>query len=203
MVLERTVKELNGDSWLELDEMQPETKQVMSSRSFGSRVDNLADLEEAISYHSTMACARMRKKGMCAQMVYVFIQNSPFDEAEYYAVSRTIGLPSPTSDTMKIANAELWCLKKIYKPKVYYQKSGVMLMDLVPEGGQQLNILGYSNNNEKSKILMETINKVKKKYSRGTIKLASEGVNKAWAMNREFKSPNYTGSWNELPVIGR
>ncbi len=72
-LVERTVRELNGDSWLELDEMQPETKQVMSSRSFGSRVDNLVDLEEAISYHSTMACTRMWKKGMYAQMVYVFI----------------------------------------------------------------------------------------------------------------------------------
>ena len=43
---------------------------------------------------------------------------------------------------------------------------------------------------------------VNKKYFRGTIRLASEGVNKSWAMNREFKSPNYTGSWKELPTIG-
>lgn len=202
VVLERTVRELNGDSWLELDEMQPETKQVMSSRSFGSRVTSLSDLEEAVSYHSTMASARMRKKDMYAQMVYVFIQNSPFDKAEFEPLHRTIGLPSPTNDTMKIANAALWCLKKIYKPNVYYQKCGVMLMDLVPEGGQQLDIFGYSNDNEKSRVLMETMDKVNKKYSRGTIRLASEGVNKAWAMNREFKSPNYTGDWNELPVIG-
>lgn len=203
VVLERTVRELNGDSWLELDEMQPESKQVMSSRSFGARVDNLADLEEAVTYHSTMAAERMRKKGLYAQMVYVFIQNSPFDEAEYYAASRTIGLPSPTNSTMKIANAALWCLKKIYKPNVYYQKCGVMLMDLVPEGGQQLDIFGYSKNDEKSRVLMETMDKVNKKYARGTIKLASEGINKSWAMNRNFKSPNYTGDWNELPTIGK
>ena len=203
VVLERTVRELNGDSWLELDEMQHETKQVMSSRSFGARVDNLADLEEAVSYHARMASERMRKKGLYAQMVYVFIQNSPFDEAEFYASSRTIGLPSHTNSTMKIANAALWCLKKIYKPNVYYQKCGVMLMDLVPAAGQQLDIFGYSQGDEKARVLMETMDKVNKKYSRGTIKLASEGVSKTWAMNREFKSPNYTGDWNELPVIGK
>ena len=120
VVLERTVRELNGDSWLELDEMQPEAKQVMSSRSFGTRVDNLTELEEAVSYHSSMAGERMRKKGLYTQVVYVFIQNSPFDEAEFYAASRTIGLPAPTNSTMKIAHAALWCLKKIYKPNVYY-----------------------------------------------------------------------------------
>ena len=203
VVLERTVRELNGDSWLELDELQPESKQVMSSRSFGARVDNLTDLEEAVSYHCTMAAERMRKKGLYTQMAYVFIQNSPFDEAEFYAASRTIGLPSPTNSTIKIANAALWCLKKVYKPNVYYQKCGVMLMDLVSEGGQQLDIFGYTQNDEKSRVLMETMDKVNKKYSRGTIKLASEGINKSWVMNREFKSPNYTGDWNELPVIGK
>lgn len=203
VVLERTVRELNGESWLELDEVQPEAKQVMSSRSFGSRVDNIAELEEAISYHSSMASERMRKKGLYAQMVYVFIQNSQFDKAEFEPLNRTVSLPSPTNDTMKIANAALKALKQIYKPNVYYQKCGVMLMDLVPEGGQQLDIFGYSNDNEKSRVLMETMDRVNKKYSRGTIKLASEGLNKSWAMNRQFKSPNYTGDWNELRVIGQ
>ena len=49
---------------------------------------------------------------------------------------------------------------------------------------------------------MAAMDRINKKYSKGTIKLASEGVDKAWAINRNFKSPNYTGSWKELPVIG-
>ena len=40
---------------------------------------------------------------------------------------------------------------------------------------------------------METMDKVNKKYARGTIKPAAEGVNKSWVMRREFKSPNHTG----------
>ena len=167
VVLERTVKELNSESWLELDELQPEAKQVMSSRSFGTRVDNLTELEEAVSFHATNASERMRKKGLYAQAVYVFIQNSPFDQAEYYAASKVIALPSPTNNTIKIANAALWSLKKMYKPNIYYQKAGVMLMDLVPESSQQLDIFGYSKNDAKSSVLMETMDQVNKKYSRG------------------------------------
>ena len=78
-----------------------------------------------------------------------------------------------------------------------------MLMDLVPNGGQQMDIFGYSNDDEKANVLMETMDKVNKKYSRGTIKLASEGVNKSWVMRRALKSPNYTGNWHELPIIGK
>ena len=203
VVLERTVKELNSESWLELDELQPEAKQVMSSRSFGTRVDNLTELEEAVSFHATNASERMRKKGLYAQAVYVFIQNSPFDQAEYYAASKVIALPSPTNNTIKIANAALWSLKKMYKHNVYYQKAGVMLMDLVPKAGQQMDIFGYSKNDVKSSVLMETMDQVNKKYSRGTIKLASEGVKKSWVMRRALKSPNYTGNWRELPIIGK
>ena len=203
VVLERTVKELNGESWLALDEMLLEAKQVMSSRSFGTRVDNMAELKEAVSFHATSAGERMRKKGLYTQAVYVFIQNSPFDQAEFYAACKVIALPAPTNSTIKIANAALWALKKIYQPNVYYQKSGVMLMDLVPEAGQQMDIFGYSKDGEKSRVLMETMDKVNKKYSRGTIKLAAEGVNKSWVMRRAFKSPNYTGDWRELPMIGK
>jgi DNA polymerase V len=47
------------------------------------------------------------------------------------------------------ANAALWLLKKMYRPGVYYQKAGVMLSDLVPEGGQQTDLFGFSSGSNK------------------------------------------------------
>ena len=47
--------------------------------------------------------------------------------------------------------------------------------------------------------LMGALDSINQKYSKGTIKLASEGVRKAWVMKRGMNSPNYTGDWNELP----
>ena len=44
------------------------------------------------------------------------------------------------------------------------------------------------------------MDQVNKRYAQGTIKLASEGVNKSWVMCRALKSPNYTGNWRELPI---
>lgn len=35
-------------------------------------------------------------------------------------------------------------------------------MDLVSEGGQQLDIFGYSQNDERAKVLMETMDKMNK-----------------------------------------
>lgn len=200
VVLERTVRELNGESWLSLEEMLPEAKQVMSSRSFGYRLSTLDELREPISFHASNAAARMRKKGLYANAVYVFVQNSPHDEAEYYGPSLVIPLPAPTGNAMQITNAALWGLKMIYKKDVYYLKGGVMLMDLVPAGSQQTDLFGYSKQDDKTSNLMTTMDRINNKYSRGTIKLASEGVNKSWAMRRELKSPDYTGSWSDIPT---
>lgn len=199
VLMERTVKELNGEPWLELDEMLQESKQVMSSRSFGARVTELQDLEQAISFHAANAAQRMRKQGLSANVVYAFIQNSPFDQAEYYGGSLTVALPAPTDCTLQINRAALWLLKQMYKPDVYYQKAGVMLMDLVPNEGRQSDLFGYTKEDSKSSELMGTVDRINKKYERGAIRLASEGVQKAWAMRRSFKSPNYTGDWKELP----
>lgn len=199
VLLERTVKELNGEVWLELDDMRPEAKQVMSSRSFGSRVTAKEDLEQAISFHAANAAQRMRKQGLSANAVYAFIQNSPFDQADHYAPSLMVSLPSPTDCTLQINNAAIWLLKKIYKPDVYYQKAGVMLMDLVPSEGRQTDLFGYSQGEPKATALMSTIDKINQKYSRGAISLASEGIRKSWAMRRNYKSPNYTTDWKELP----
>lgn len=201
VLLERTIKELNGESWLELDETLPEAKQVMSSRSFGARVNAVADLEQAISYHAANAGERLRKHGLYANMVYVFIQNSPFDKAQYYGASRVVALPSPTDCTLQITRVALWLLKQINKEGIYYQKAGVMLMELVPACAQQKDLFGGNLHDTKKSNLMATLDSINNKYTKGNIKLASEGVDKVWAMRRSFKSPNYTGDWNELPKV--
>jgi DNA polymerase V len=91
-------------------------------------------------------------------------------------------------------------LQRIFQPAVYYQKAGVMLLDTVPGGDRQTDLFGYTERDEKSESLMSVMDKINNKYSRGTIWLASEGVDEAkdWTMQRNFKSPNYTGDWGEL-----
>lgn len=93
-----------------------------------------------------------------------------------------------------------WCLKKMYQPEVYYQKAGVMLSELVPQGGQQADLFAYSSTSNKSGRLMVMVDGINSKYRRSTIHLASEGVDRTWSMRRSFKSPNYTEDWNELPA---
>lgn len=202
VLIERIIMELNGEAWLDMLSAPAVAKQVMSSRSFGDRVTRLQDVQEAVSFHATNAGQRLRKHGLYVNVVHCFIQNSPFDEKPFYQ-SRAVALPSPTDSTFKIAEAALWMLKHMYVPGIRYQKAGVMLMELVPEAGQQTDLFGYSSGQPQSNNLMETVDSLNSKYGRGTIRLASEGVKQAWGMRRNKKSPNYTCDWADLPVIGK
>ncbi len=198
VLLERTVRELNGEVWIEMEDELPEAKQVMSSRSFGVRASTIEDLTQAVAFHAGIAAERMRSKGLFANGVYVFAQNSPHDQAEFYPGQISVGFPAPTNSTPKITQTALWLLKKIYRPGIYYQKCGVMLLDTLPGGLLQNDMFGFSDNDPKSQALMAVMDKINQKYAKGTITTAAEGGEKPWQMRRSFKSPNYTGDWADL-----
>ncbi|WP_231587200.1 Y-family DNA polymerase [Methylophilus sp. TWE2] len=198
VLLERTARELSGEVWIEMEDELPEAKQVMSSRSFGVRASTMEDLSQAIAFHAGIAAERMRSKGLYANGVYVFAQNSPHDQADFYPGQLAVGFPAPTNSTTKITKAALWLLKKIYRPGIYFQKCGVMLLDTVSSGGLQSDMFGFTEGDPKSEALMEVIDRIKQKYPNSPVKSASEGKVQAWKMQRNYLSPNYTGNWNDL-----
>ena len=66
---------------------------------------------------------------------------------------------------------------------------------------RQTDLYAYSSAKNRSGRLMDTVDKINGKYRRSTIHLASERVNRTSSMRRSFKSPNYTGDWDELPAV--
>jgi DNA polymerase V len=198
VLLERTARELSGEVWIEMEDELPEAKQVMSSRSFGVRASTMEDLSQAIAFHAGIAAERMRSKGLYANGVYVFAQNSPHDQAEYYSGQLSVGFPAPTNSTTKITKTALWLLKKLYRPGVYYQKCGVMLLETVSKGGLQSDMFGFTKGDPKSEALMEVLDRIKQKYPNSPVKSAAEGKVQAWRMQRNYLSPNYTGDWSQL-----
>ncbi|HAL43900.1 MAG TPA: hypothetical protein DCO84_03285, partial [Methylophilaceae bacterium] len=62
IVLEKTVRELNGVMCMELKDIEEPNKEIMVSRSFGKRVDDKQSLIEAVTSYTTRAAERMRKQ---------------------------------------------------------------------------------------------------------------------------------------------
>lgn len=202
VVMEKTIRELNGVVCIELEEVTPAKKQIVSSRSFGKPVEDLDSLSESVSLYMTRAAEKLRKQSSYAGALHVYIRTSPFKlDQPFYSNGYTVALPSPTDDTRQLVSVALWVLKRLYRSGYQYAKAGVMLNELVPAQGCQADLFARPTSNIKTANLMLAMDSINKKMGRESIKLASEGFKRPWKMKQENKSQNYTTHWDELLLV--
>jgi DNA polymerase V len=202
VVMAKTVSELNGTVCIELEEIAPPRKQILSSRSFGQPVRDYNSLAEAITLYMSRAAEKLRAQDSLAGLLHVYIRTNPHKpDNPQYANGMTISLPSPTDDTLQLVKTALWVLKRLYKPHYAYAKTGVYLSDLIPRTSAQTDLFTQAQPTSRSQNLMSTIDQINSKMGRATIKLGSEGMSYSWKMRSSRKSLNYTTSWNGLLSI--
>lgn len=198
----RTVLELRQIPCIALEEAPPPARSLVCSRSFGTRIESLASLEEAVSAYVQRAGEKLRRKGLVAGAVQVFLETNRFQPGPRYAANRCRALPAPTADTLALQRPALEILREIHKPGYRYQKAGVILLDLSPAGGRQLSFLEpHGEEKARRDRLMRVMDRVNAAHGRGALTLAASGLgSKDWHMRQERRSPRYTTSWAELPV---
>lgn len=202
VVIEKTIRELNGTVCIELEEVNPPKKQILSSRSFGVPVTDMDGLSESISLYVSRAAEKLRRQQSYAGSIYVYIRTSPFKGHDrQYSNGMTIPLPSPTDNTTKLVSVALWALKQLYRPGYHYAKAGIMLGDLVPATAIQTDLFSTMQPNTKSERLMQAMDMINRKMGKESIKVASEGFKRPWKMKQENKSPSYTTRWDEILKI--
>ena len=195
IVLEKTVRELNGTMCIELKDVEEPNKEIIVSRSFGRRVKDKQELIEAVTSYTSRAAERMRKQSSVATSLYIYIRTSPHDDKKQYANGVNIPLFQSSDDTMVLTNAALLGLDYIYREGFDYQKAGITLCNLTSKYKVQDHLFNDTISHSRMKI-MDAINQKWK----GKLKLGSEGVTKEWEMKANFKSRNYTTNWDQLMI---
>jgi nucleotidyltransferase/DNA polymerase involved in DNA repair len=74
VVLERMVLELRGIACLDLEEMTPNRKSLIASRSFGRSIESLRELEEAVAVYAARAAEKMRGQKLATANIAVWIE---------------------------------------------------------------------------------------------------------------------------------
>lgn len=204
---ERMFRELNGIPCLELEEMPPDRKGVMASRSFGSPVETLDELEEALANHVARSSQKIRRYGLLATRMEVFLRTNRFrkDDPQYYP-SIGITLDRPTNSTAELMAAARDLLHQIYRHGFRYKKTGVQLLNLVAEDEYQPELFDRPKARINVDRIVDEINRrlgdpknpVITRAAQGVERLGGEG--RGWKMRAERHSPHYTTDWRELPV---
>ncbi len=204
----RIQKELSGIACFPLQSSHNRnSKSILTSRSFGTRIKSLEELEAALANFVATAAQKLRKKNLHTRNIIVFIRGVDQDKPDFdynkdwhgKSISHEISLVSSSNYTPELIKAAKQALKKIYQPGFYYKKAGVLFTNLSDASSLQLNFGDRTDHAKQKQIntLVDSINK-----DLGINSLYWMSMEKTtWLPNKSFSSPNYTTSWNDLAII--
>jgi len=199
VLIEKTQRELQGTACIDLQEAVPDKQQIISSRSFGNTVTDVAVLKDAMSTFVANACVKLRAQGSHAALLQVFLHTNRFrKDLPQYNPCITVPLPQPTNDSLVVNRWADYLVGRMFKPEYAYKKAGVMLGDISPVGRYQTDWLEPAQATDTR--LMHTLDKLNHRYGRGTVKVSTQGAHQGWQMRQERKSPNYTTDWAKVPL---
>jgi DNA polymerase V len=204
MVIERLCYELRGVSCLKLEEVAPAKQQIIASRSFGKLVTSQTELAQSVATHAARAAEKLRSQDSVTGALTVFIQTNPFKQNEpQHHQSITIPLADATDNTLTLTNAALAGLRQIYQPHFRYKKAGIILNLISDKPTIQQSLFEDVQSKGKSASLMKAVDAINTRFGNAVIRSAAAGTNntkQAWQMRSNNRSPNYTTSWDELPI---
>lgn len=198
----RTVWELRGVPCIPLDELPAPKKGIVSSRSFGRTVERPEELREAVSAYTARAAEKLRAQKSVAGSITVFLSTNRFREDDpQYSTGVACRLPVPSSYTPRLIHVACRLLDRIYREGYRYKKAGVMLYEIMPEGDAQLDLFSGFRDTDRTRRLMQAVDRVNRTMGRHTVRFAAEGIAVPWRMRREFLSGRFTTRWDEIPVV--
>lgn len=199
IVLERTVRELNGESCAQLAVQPQNKKQIVSSRSFGRKVSTVNELMEAVASYTEKAAFKLRRQKSQCQQISVTIETSRFIDEQARA-TRLMVLPYPTNDSRLLIESATTLCRQMFVLGKLYAKAGVCLMDITDTSNEQHDFFTESQP-AKTTELMATLDNINSRFGQGQVFIARQGILQSWKMQRAFKSPCYTTRLSEIPII--
>jgi len=201
VVLERTTRELRGESCLAMETLPASKKQIVVSRSFGTPVLALEQIQAALASFVVRAAEKLRYERQSARQLTVFMRTNPFKPQQpQYSNSTTHTLAQPTQDSRELLALTRSLSERIFRAGYHYNKAGVMLGDFYQPGVFQASLFETNEHKPKRRALMNVLDKVNGRKT-GALYFASQKTSSAWHMKRERLSPAYTTRWAEIPQV--
>jgi len=193
--MERMIQELRGQPCLSFEQVPPAKKSILNSRTFGRGITDYKDVKEALAYHATRCCEKLRKQASMASAITLYLYGRKDKNNYYYRPHQTVVLPEASDDTGIFVQAVEKGLQHMYRSGQEYKKAGIMLTGLVSRNGYQPDLFHHVQSRPK---LMSSVDRINTRFGKDMVKFASLGFQKKWAMRANSKSPMYTSRWSDI-----
>ncbi|GME47174.1 MULTISPECIES: translesion error-prone DNA polymerase V subunit UmuC [unclassified Pantoea] len=201
VIVERTTRELNGESCIALEDAPPPKQHILNSRSFGERVIKLEDMQQAIVLYATRAAEKLREQNSRCRHISVSIATARHGDEPQYSNAASRICDYPTNDTRDIIESALSGLNTIWQEGYRYAKAGVMLGDFYQSGVAQFDMFSEQQPRANADALMAALDCINRS-GKGKVFFAGQGDrDSSWQMKREMLSPRYTTRLKDIPSI--
>ncbi|CAM7446640.1 translesion error-prone DNA polymerase V subunit UmuC [Morganella morganii] len=200
VITERTLRELNGEPCIKLEEVRKVKQQILCSRSFGIKVTDIVTMRKAVCEYAERSAEKLREEKQRCRMIGLFVQTSRHANGPDYANSANISLEYPSCDTRDIINAATRALDSIWCDGYRYYKAGIILSDFTDSAVTQFDMFATRQPFKNSDELMKTIDTINNS-GLGRVWFAGKGSDSGYKMKREMLSPAYTTNFSQLPVV--
>lgn len=206
VVLERTLREIQGVSCLPVESVPKPKEQILRSRSFSHATNDRSVLLSSVSTHMTEVARQLRHEKAEAKKAGVFFLTSPFKENEpWHAAEPVTELTLPTSDTMRLVEVACRLVEAHWRPGFRYCKAGAFVTDLIPEGScsvtGSLFDLPDEERDAARRRLMECLDDLTRRFGKGAWKIGSSGLADGWQMKRDRLTPAYLTRWADIMTV--
>lgn len=197
----KTVKELRGTPCIPMELVRPDKQGILTSRSFGIPVDDIARLKEAVATFTVRCAEKLRKQHSCAHYLLVFIHTDRFKPSDMqYRNFKLMQLEVPTNNPLEMVKYSLQALEIIFKKGYKYKKAGVYMSGIVPDTEIQSSLFDKMDRTKFAEA-MKSVDSINGIMGRDKVRLAVQGFDRKWKLRQESLSPNYTSNWRELLTI--
>jgi len=200
VVLERLVAELRGVPSSAVEMVEPQRKGMAVTRSFGTPVTTFDLMMGAVSQYAMRAGEKLRQHGLVAARLTAFFHtNRHKPDRPQHAGSRTVTLHPMTNDSLELIAAARRCAERAWRDGYAYTKAGIMLDDLIAADMRPRTL--FEEDGEKRARLMGALDEINGRFGRWTAVTASQGFKREWKLRSEMRSPAWTTSIAEVPVV--
>ena len=209
----RTVYELRGTPCIPMGKGPRPRRSIGRSRSFSRPVTRFADVRAALAVHAEAACATLRREGLAARAVQVFVHTGHADaRGPHRSAARSSALPAATNDTATVTAAahrllaDAWDGTRPYP----YRKAGVLLLDVLPAAAAPVDL--FTPARPERARLFKAVDQLNARFGASTrarppVYVASAGPGDGaatetghhWAMRQRALSPAYSTRAADVP----
>jgi DNA polymerase V len=202
VVLEKTVRELQGTACIDLEATSPAKQEICSSRMFGKRLSDLPSLRQAVASYTAMACEKLRSQQSVCKLIRVGIRTGMHNPDEpKFARGMTVQLPYASDDTRLITHYAQRALEQVFRRGYSFAKAEVLLLDLCQRNQISGDLFAPQQPKESAR-LMAVFDEINARWGRGTVRPGRVTLSPGWGMKRELLSQGYTTRLDQLWRVG-